>query len=261
MGRPEGQSSWQVRRLRTPSTVARQSKQMPMPQSAVRGWPVVDLRHGTPAVSRAALTTVPACTLIEWPLTVMVTESGKNRLRARHALRQVWSGVDGAFSCEQMIDEQPRGCRRQCDAQALEAGEQVEGWVVCGTDQREVIGSRCAEAGPDACGRERSQLRHVLIGASEHGGDDARVGSRIFPPVLTRRADEQLPGDSRLDVKCDRVGDGGMRALQIAELNELMTHESSITVGDHEVPFAFFKAHPWNYIRIDPGCYYDVVAG
>jgi hypothetical protein len=51
---------------------------MPMPQNAVRGCPVIDLRQGMPAISKAALTTVPDSTCSARPLTVMVIALGKD---------------------------------------------------------------------------------------------------------------------------------------------------------------------------------------
>jgi hypothetical protein len=76
---------------------------MPIPQSAVRGCPVVDLRQGIPAVSMTALTTVPDFTRKVRPLIVTATVSGKSRLRARHALRQIRLRVDRRLSRKQMI--------------------------------------------------------------------------------------------------------------------------------------------------------------
>src|SRR6185437_2160011 len=45
---------WQVRRWGTPETVARHSKQMPMPQRGPRGSPLTERREGVPAAMAAA---------------------------------------------------------------------------------------------------------------------------------------------------------------------------------------------------------------
>jgi hypothetical protein len=68
---PGAQISWHVRLCGTPSTVARHSMQMPMPQSGLRASPVVEKRLGSPAIIKAAATQVPAATCTCLPFTVM----------------------------------------------------------------------------------------------------------------------------------------------------------------------------------------------
>lgn len=67
---PSRASIWQVRACSMPSTVARHSMQMPIPQRAALGSPPMDVRHGAPLESIAAATLVPGRTRTRSPLTV-----------------------------------------------------------------------------------------------------------------------------------------------------------------------------------------------
>ena len=84
---PSLQAIWQVRRWGTLFTRALHSKQIPMPQSAERGAPVIDVRHGTPASSIAAATVVPAATRRRVPLIETETESGRDSLHVGQQAR------------------------------------------------------------------------------------------------------------------------------------------------------------------------------
>jgi hypothetical protein len=52
------QRSWHVRRCGSPFTLARHSRQIPMPQSGARGSPLTDRLQGCPAIIIAAATLV-----------------------------------------------------------------------------------------------------------------------------------------------------------------------------------------------------------
>jgi hypothetical protein len=63
---------------------------------------------------------------------------------------------------------------------------------------------------------------------------------------LARRADEQLAGGAGLNVAGDRLGAhaglGGMRALEVAKLDDLVADHAGVTVGDEQMPLALADA-------------------
>jgi hypothetical protein len=54
------QSNWQVRVCEAPFTVARHSKQIPIPQSGPRFSPLMEVRHGRLAMAIATATVHPS---------------------------------------------------------------------------------------------------------------------------------------------------------------------------------------------------------
>lgn len=61
--------------------VTRHSKHIPMPQNAVRGSPVTEVRQGCPLTAIATATVVPSGIDTASPLTRNVISSGMNRFR------------------------------------------------------------------------------------------------------------------------------------------------------------------------------------
>ena len=77
---PSAQLSWQVRCWVCPSTVARHSKQIPIPQTGPRSSPWTERLKPARVVRIAAATVVPACTFTSAPSMVIFTKSGMGRL-------------------------------------------------------------------------------------------------------------------------------------------------------------------------------------
>ncbi len=87
---------------------------------------------------------------------------------------------------------------------------------------------------------ERSgEAGHVFDGAMEHAREHVRIDGGVLGAELARRANEQLAGLARLHVEGDGIGGDGMRALQVAEFDQLMAHPAGVAVGDDQVAFAF----------------------
>jgi hypothetical protein len=70
------QRIWQVRVCCLPFTVARHSKQIPIPQRGPRGWPLTEVRQEAPAIAIAAATVQAEPTVMTAPSTSIWKESG-----------------------------------------------------------------------------------------------------------------------------------------------------------------------------------------
>src|SRR4051812_17877506 len=62
-----------------------------------------------------------------------------------------------------------------------------------------------------------------------------RVDERVVASILTGRADKHLPSGPGLRIESDRICCDGVRALQIAQLNQLMPKKSWMTIRDEKV--------------------------
>src|SRR5215218_1445737 len=65
------------------------------------------------------------------------------------------------------------------------------------------------------------------------------VDPAVIDAKLTRRAEQDLSRESRLNVESNRVGAAAMRRLQITEFDQLVTHEFWVTFGYSEMTFTF----------------------
>ena len=61
---------------------------------------------------------------------------------------------------------------------------------------------------------------------------------------FARRTDQHLSGAARLHVERDRRGAKGVRALQVAEFDQLMPNQPGSSIGDHEVALARHDRQP-----------------
>jgi len=115
-------TTWQVRTCASPSTRARHSKQIPIPQSGARGSPVTDGRHEVkPANAMAVAADVPCATRSSTSFTVTSMSSGK---RAHpETRRQIWPGRDRGLTAEQ-VRHQFSSRQRGGDTQSLMPGRQ-----------------------------------------------------------------------------------------------------------------------------------------
>lgn len=131
---PSRQGSWQVRLWCTPSTMARHSKQIPMPQTAVRGSPVTETRQGTPAARNAALAIAPSGTFMGVPLSQTVMRgSGAGSMGSPSAMAghrrvltagKVGRWIDCGGAAEEVIGDEACRTGSVGDAEALEAESQ-----------------------------------------------------------------------------------------------------------------------------------------
>ena len=157
------------------------------------------------------------------------------------ALRQIRRRIDGGFAAR--ADDRPAAARLPALSVMPRPSRPASRYRVGSrrrADERQLVG-RWRRGSRSRRGWPRGgELRHVLIGAAracgQHGGS---IGGCVVLLILPRRADEQLAGPARLDVEGDGVGGGGVGALQIAELDQLMAHEAGIAVGDDEVALSF----------------------
>ena len=235
---PSAHAIWQLRQCSRPSMVTRHSKQMPMPHSG----------RARLAGHRAA---------------------EQSRSRQRHRRRDHGAGRHGdglavhrqrhlvsharASSCRRpgrygsmgMAQGRPSswpatsfaGGQRRRDAQAFVAGGQIEPRMP-GTraDERQLVRRGGAEAGPARGWPKVPPVRACIPRARlQHAAQDGRIDGGMLRAELARRADQHLAGAPRLHVESHRIGGGGMRALQISQLDKLMTHEAGIAVRDRQV--------------------------
>src|SRR5215813_2440927 len=129
--------------------VTRHSKQMPIPQSGARGWPVTERRYVVmPASAIAVETGVPSATVTGIPLTVTRTEVSGMRGRSR---RQIWIRRDRRHAALDVIRDQASGPQRSRNAETFVPGSQQQSLILWArADERQFVRSGCAEAGPAA---------------------------------------------------------------------------------------------------------------
>ena len=70
---------------------------------------------------------------------------------------------------------------------------------------------------------------------AQHAREERAVERGVPAHELARRADQQLAGLARLDVDRHRLARQRVRALQVAELDDLVAQEAGVAIGDHEV--------------------------
>src|SRR4029077_5826912 len=93
---------WQVRQKGISFTVARHSKQIPIPHSGPRISPETDWRQTAPASEMATATIAPEGTRTAFPSTITSISSDIGRLR-RDAGWQIWLDGYGSFCSDHLI--------------------------------------------------------------------------------------------------------------------------------------------------------------
>src|SRR6185437_4434137 len=192
---------------------------MPMPQRGPRGSPVTEVRQDWPAaISAAAI--------------VLGVVGGI-------AAGQVGRGRNWRDGGGEGGGDQGAGGERGGDAEAFVAGGEEDGRIAgSGADEGQAVGGGGAEAGPGADGGEAGEGGHVLLGASEHSAQHGMIYLGVSRVELAGRADEDLAGGAGLGVEGDRVAVGGVGALEVAELDQLVAEPAGIAVGDEQVALA-----------------------
>src|SRR5215469_18237709 len=167
---PGSQTRWQVRTCGTRFTVARHSKQIPMPHSWPRPSPRTERRkHCTPARAMAAATKVPEGTVTSWPLTRTVT-SGMRHLELG-ARRQIGLQRNRWRAIEQLISNQAAGCQRGCNAESFVAGREMNSALGGRPDQRQLVRSGRAKTRPAANCVEATNGGHIGARTFEHSAN------------------------------------------------------------------------------------------
>src|SRR5215472_1641433 len=130
--------------------VMRHSKQIPIPHSGPRGAPVTEVRQACRARTAAAAAVVPGGTSTATPLTLSRSRLGMDVLLSGSG-RKIRLQRNLRLLAGQLIGQKVRSAQRSCDAEALVTRGQPNGGIAGpGTDQRQFIGGRGAEACPGA---------------------------------------------------------------------------------------------------------------
>src|SRR5580704_17381330 len=103
------------------------------------------------------------------------------------------------------------------------------------TDQRQFVGGSRAESSPGTYRRQRSERRHVFLGAPQHARQNIVIDFIAVCPLLPRLTDENLASPPGLHIEGDGITGDGMRALQVPELDELMSQEARVAIRDNQV--------------------------
>ena len=115
---PGSHTIWQLRQCSLPLIDTRHSKQIPIAQSAPRGSPLTEFRHGCPAIVTATATVAPEGTDIREPFTVSVTEPGVGvdaelcmGVFLRGSRGQIWLNRNFWFRARDRIHQNSRRCQ------------------------------------------------------------------------------------------------------------------------------------------------------
>src|SRR5690606_33397112 len=94
----------------------------------------------------------------------------------------------------------------------------------------------------------------VFDGAREHTGKYRVIDFRASLPILAGRTDQQLPGGARLPVERNGFGRRTVRALQVAQLDKLVTHQAGASICYREVAFAWRHGEPGQQTERSVAC-------
>ena len=134
--------------MREPSTMARHSKQIPIPHSALRESSSSDFLHASPARTIAAAIVDPARTVIGFPLTRSSTVSGTAH-RQGLALREIGTWRNFRIPSGKVIGQKACRSQRRRDPQPFMAGGQEDSGILRPrADERKFVGRRRPESSP-----------------------------------------------------------------------------------------------------------------
>src|SRR5882762_1010966 len=211
---PGSHRIWQLRQWGFPLIVTRHSKQMPIPQSGPRGWPLTEIRQDCAATAAATATVEPEATSTGTPLTLKL-RLGMHMLLGRSG-GQVRLDRDLGFRAGNLVHQNPRGPQRGRDAQPLVTSRQKQGLVIRPwANQGQLVRSGRPKSSPCPHRQHRPEPRHVFLRAPQHTNQNFVIHFLVFRSVLPGRANQDLTRSPWLHVKSDRVTSHGMCALQI----------------------------------------------
>src|SRR5581483_5356931 len=257
---PSLQTIWHVRCCGTPSTLARHSKQIPIPQSAVRCSPLSEIRHGTPTSSSAAISIAPCGNVTGSPFTRTVTvppttfTSDMQRLRRTHTTRKERPRIECDPGLGNVVQHKPRRARSIRNPEPLKSHRKQHRIIRGGADQRKLIRRCRAKTRPHTDHRKAGQYRHVLHRTVEHSPEHLRFDAPGRFAVLARRSDQQLPRLARLHIERHRIFAVGMSALEITQFHKLMAQNAGISIRDGQVYLTLMHIDRWTETDICARC-------
>ena len=127
-----------------------------------------------------------------------------------------------------------------------------------GPDEGKVVGGGGTEPHPCSQHAGLTQGGYVGHGPAQHAIANLCMDAPVHPHELARRTDEHLTGASGLEVEGHRWRLAPVRAIEVAELHQLMATEPGVAVGDHEVTLPGGDGETgYEATRIRPRCIDD----